>query len=219
MNSTTPNGVKAVIFDVYGTLIEIPNPKRPYRQLLKMARNDGIQLPGNVPAEMMSKRLTLLEAAQLLGVQLSRNSRLRLERELKGELDSVRMFPEVPEVLRSLRERGYILAVCSNLAAPYVEPADHLLAPYIDVAIWSCDVGWVKPEPQIYLSAVRKVGVPASEVLMVGDTYRTDVAGAQAAGLHARLLDRVGRGSSAISSWSTLNALVSSELPNIRKRN
>ncbi|WP_082746698.1 HAD hydrolase-like protein [Stenotrophomonas nitritireducens] len=51
-------------------------------------------------------------------------------------------------------------------------------------------------------------GVPASEVLMIGDTYRADVAGPQAAGMRARLLDRRGRAGTTENSWRTLDGLV-----------
>lgn len=210
------HGVNAILFDVYGTLLEIPRPTRPFRKLYEIACFQGSRMPANVKSEMMSKRMTLRETAEWLGVQVSIESLQALERELAEELDSIRAFPEVPGVLSALRESGYTLAVCSNLAAPYVEPARNLLAPYIDVAVWSCDVGRVKPEPEIYLLAVEKMGLSADEVLMVGDTYRTDVAGPLAVGLRARLLDRGNRDNNATVCWSTLEALVSSNSPRVR---
>ncbi len=211
MKPTIPHGVRAVLFDVFGTLLEISSPKRPFGQLLRIARLQGVRLPANVKSEMMSTPMTLRQAAGWLGVQASTESLHALERDLAEELDSIRAFPDALEVLRVLRGRGYTLAVCSNLAAPYVEPASNLLAPYIDVAIWSCHMGWMKPEPEIYLLAVEKLGLPADEVLMVGDTYRNDVAGARAVGLQARLLDRRGREGDPADCWSTLDALISSE--------
>lgn len=201
-------GVRAILFDVYGTLLGISQPTRPYRQLLGLAHAQGVGLSDDPANKMMSQRMTLSQAAQWLGVSLSVAQAQALECELTGELDRVQFFPEVPTVLTSLRDRGYRLGVCSNLATPYVAPAWRLLAPFIDVAIWSCEVGRVKPDPEIYRLAVRQLGVPASEVLMIGDTYRTDVAGPQAVGMKAQLLDRRKISFVAADSWPTLEAVL-----------
>ncbi|KRB80278.1 hypothetical protein ASE01_01955 [Nocardioides sp. Root190] len=50
-----------------------------------------------------------------------------------------------------------------------------------------------KPDPRSYLTACAALGAEPSATLMVGDSLRHDVVGAQAAGLQARLLDRHGR--------------------------
>jgi HAD superfamily hydrolase (TIGR01458 family) len=49
-----------------------------------------------------------------------------------------------------------------------------------------------KPDPTFYRTAVDSLGVPADQVVMVGDDIRTDVAGAQQAGL-AGVLVRTGK--------------------------
>lgn len=197
--------IRAVLFDAYGTLVDIPQPTRPYRQLLGLTQVQGAGPIDGAANRIMSQRMTLSQAARWLGVSLSAARVQSLEHELAAELESVQLFPDVPAVLVSLRDRGYRLGVCSNLAAPYIAPAWRLLAPFIDVAIWSCEVGRVKPDPEIYHLAVRQLGVPAGDVLMVGDTYRTDVAGPQAAGLKGQLLDR--RRIRTEAAWSTLEAL------------
>ena len=50
-----------------------------------------------------------------------------------------------------------------------------------------------KPDPRAYLTACDRLGVAPAATLMVGDSLRHDVVGAQRAGLQARLLDRHGR--------------------------
>lgn len=50
-----------------------------------------------------------------------------------------------------------------------------------------------KPDPRSYLSACSALGSEPASTLMVGDSLRHDVVGAQRAGLQARLLDRYGR--------------------------
>lgn len=48
----------------------------------------------------------------------------------------------------------------------------------------SDDIGYDKPDRRFYAEALRRAGLPASEVLMVGDSVTTDVTAARAAGLH-----------------------------------
>jgi putative hydrolase of the HAD superfamily len=50
-----------------------------------------------------------------------------------------------------------------------------------------------KPDPRSYLAACAALGADPAATLMVGDSLRHDVVGAQRAGLQARLLDRYGR--------------------------
>ncbi|SPA36203.1 Hydrolase of HAD-superfamily protein (fragment) [Cupriavidus taiwanensis] len=60
----------------------------------------------------------------------------------------------------------------------------------LDVYAWSFDVGYLKPQVEIFEWATSKLGVPAAATLMVGDTYKADYLGAMNAGLQARHLVR-----------------------------
>lgn len=205
MSLTILSDVRAVLFDVYGTLVEISNPVRPYRRLIQMAIDQGKPGVEVAATAFMTQRLTLRQAAQWLDLSLSESQARGLEHDLVDELGRVRLFAEVSMVLNSLRKRGFRLGVCSNLAVPYLAPAKRLLGPYVDVEVWSCEAGKVKPDPEIYHLATRELGVPTTTVLMVGDTYRTDVAGPLAIGMRAQQVDRERLGGS---SWSTLKPLL-----------
>jgi phospholysine phosphohistidine inorganic pyrophosphate phosphatase len=45
-----------------------------------------------------------------------------------------------------------------------------------------------KPAPAFFLAAAQRVGVPAGEILMVGDDIESDIAGAHSAGMRAALV-------------------------------
>lgn len=183
--------IRAVLFDVYGTLAHIQNLTRPYRQLLDIVRAQQPAISKERSArDVMCQSLGLADAARLYGVELTPAQRCDLERDLDEEIRSLRLFPEVPHVLRTLRDRGYRLGVCSNLAEPYVSPVADLLGDMIDVAIWSCEVGAMKPDPAIYDLAALHLGVAPAAVLMIGDSYQADVEGPRLAGFNALHLDR-----------------------------
>ncbi len=103
-----------------------------------------------------------------------------------------RVLPETPPYLESLREEGYYLGVISNSIGTMEEQLNHLgLARYFHTVLDSAVVGVEKPHPEIFRLALHRTGAAPTEAMFVGDTYSTDMGGAQLAGLHGVLIDRV----------------------------
>ena len=65
---------------------------------------------------------------------------------------------------------------------------------FFSATIYSMDVGHAKPRPEIFATAVETLGISAGEILHIGDSERTDVKGALAAGFRAVRLDVVRAG-------------------------
>ncbi len=104
-----------------------------------------------------------------------------------------RVPPDTPPFLDSLRGQGYYLGVISNSVGTLEEHLGRLdLARRFDVILDSALVGVEKPHPEIFRQALVRAGVAPSEALFVGDTYATDIGGAQLAGLAGVLIDSVG---------------------------
>lgn len=104
-----------------------------------------------------------------------------------------RVVPDTPPFLDSLRARGYLLGVISNSMGTIEEQLDRLdLARHFDTIIDSAIVGVEKPHPEIFQIALDRARAEASEAIFVGDTYATDIGGAQLAGLRGVLMDHVG---------------------------
>jgi len=104
-----------------------------------------------------------------------------------------RVLPETPPYLDDLRARGYLLGVISNSIGTIEEQLTRLeLARHFQFIIDSAVVGVEKPHPEIFSLALERAGVAPGEAMFVGDTYSTDMGGAQLAGLHGTLIDRVG---------------------------
>ncbi len=103
------------------------------------------------------------------------------------------VFPETPPYLEDLRARGYFMGVISNSIGTMEEQLARLdLARYFHTVLDSAVVGVEKPHPEIFRLALQRAGVAPGETLFVGDTYSTDMGGAQLAGIHGVLIDRVG---------------------------
>ncbi len=104
-----------------------------------------------------------------------------------------RVYPETPPFLEKLRAQGYQLGVISNSIGTMEQQLQRVdLARHFQVILDSAVVGAEKPHPEIFRVALERANVTASEALFVGDTYATDIGGAQLAGLRGVLIDRVG---------------------------
>jgi HAD superfamily hydrolase (TIGR01549 family) len=178
--------IRAIVLDAFGTLCEIRDKRGPFAKLARLS-------PDRAQARelLMTRPLTLRQAASELHVEEEVDLD-QLEADLRVELASIQLFPEVAATLEAVRASGIKLAVASNLAAPYAEPLLRLLPIELDVYAWSFEVGALKPDPRIFQWTCEALGVEPADALMVGDTLQADYEGARAVGMRALHLDRTG---------------------------
>lgn len=101
------------------------------------------------------------------------------------------LFDDVLSTLSMLKERNLTLGLLSNLDRDIMPICRQLgLEPYISFTVTSGEVGVDKPEPPIFLAALQKAGVNASQAVHVGDQYKLDVVGARGVGITPILIDR-----------------------------
>jgi HAD superfamily hydrolase (TIGR01549 family) len=182
MNMDTKTKARAMVFDAFGTLLCFSGREtQPYRRIAQRAESLGLgRLPlltRNVPLETWARELGMED--QLADIQL----------EINREIAAIRLFQEVPRVIQEMRDMNIKIAVCSNLAQAYGATLRALL-PDFDAYILSYEVGLAKPDPAIFQAACEALECEPAEAVMVGDSMRSDVAGAQNAGLQARWLNR-----------------------------
>ena len=96
------------------------------------------------------------------------------------------------ELLQQLQARGLRMAiVTNNLVAEQIPKLDQLqLAKYFDVVSISEEVGVAKPDPQIFHVTLKRLSLSARDVVMVGDSLTSDIAGARAFGIRSVWLNR-----------------------------
>jgi HAD superfamily hydrolase (TIGR01549 family) len=183
--------IKAVVFDLYGTLIHITNEIRPYSQLFSRMSIE------NSEESKQARRIAMTESFDSLSAYVKKikpESKIDLslyEREIGKEKSSVRIFSETKKVLRELRKREIKVGLISNLASPYKSPFYEFgLEKYFNEVIFSCDVGFRKPEKEIYQIMIERLGVNSKEILMTGDKVFADVDGPKSVRMNAVHLDR-----------------------------
>ena len=178
-----------IIFDVFGTLVKIGERRSPYRKLIKWLKENGRQPKPDDAKFIMSQNLSFTELVKLLGINIPDQLLQELEHDLNDELQSIVLYEDTLSTLEELKELGFRLALCSNLAMPYEKVVSSLL-PNIDAYALSYEVGAIKPESQIYQYLIDQLECRAKDVLFIGDTPLADYSGPNEFGMSARLIDR-----------------------------
>ena len=197
--------IKAVTFDVGGTLIEPwPSVGHVYA---KVAAEHGFK---NVSPDMLNARFRAAWKARP-GFAHSRAAWAELVDEVFAGLvpdrpsrtffpglydrfaepDAWRIFADVIPALETLASRGIRLAVISN----WDERLPGLLRTlkldhYFETLAVSYEVGFAKPSHVIFEHAALKLGLSINTILHIGDSPEMDVCGAKAAGAAAFELRR-----------------------------
>jgi FMN phosphatase YigB (HAD superfamily) len=192
-NEAKLTGIKAVVLDVFGTLVEIGEKRRPYAQLMKLLQAAGRPPQSDDKNRIMSNNVGFAGAIKMFGWELQASSIAALELDLYAELPTVKLFPEVLQTLVSLRAGGLKIGLCSNLAAPYAVPVKTLLPFELDAYAWSFEVGAVKPEALIYRHICDALQCLPHEVVMIGDTFEADYTGPNSYGMQGFYLTRDGK--------------------------
>jgi putative hydrolase of the HAD superfamily len=101
------------------------------------------------------------------------------------------LYPEVPETLAALKEKGMILGVISNFDSRLVRVLNGLGAgSWFEEIFVSSRVGYAKPDPRIFIAALNRHGLKPENAIHIGDSEINDLQGANNAGLRGVLIDR-----------------------------
>jgi putative hydrolase of the HAD superfamily len=95
---------------------------------------------------------------------------------------------EIPDetwaVLKCLKRRGKRIGLISNADVMEVAAWDQSsIAPLFDSTVFSCVVGYVKPEREIYELSLRELNVLPAESVFVGDGGSNELEGAKNVGM------------------------------------
>ena len=108
----------------------------------------------------------------------------------EGVLDAPpRTVDGVTDTLPLLAERYALAVVCDAALTPgrilRRVLALHGIEDLFGAFFFSDEHEWSKPDPRAFLTPLNELGIAPDEAVHVGDIQRTDIAGAQAAGLRA----------------------------------
>jgi putative hydrolase of the HAD superfamily len=100
------------------------------------------------------------------------------------------LIDHAKEVLKELKERGYKIALVSNTYYSGDEEVTRVLdkvglVKYFDAIVTSLTFGKNKPDPNIFLYALKKINAAPEEAVMIGNRIETDIKGAKCVGMKA----------------------------------
>ncbi len=126
------------------------------------------------------------------------NKKSALSEAIKAFFDSfiedLRMDENTPTLLARLKKK-HKLAVVSNFAhAPgFWKVLQYFDLPrFFDALVVSAEVGFRKPHPRIFETALESLNVKAKEALFVGDSLKADIYGAKMMGLKTVYVENAG---------------------------
>jgi HAD superfamily hydrolase (TIGR01509 family) len=103
--------------------------------------------------------------------------------------------------LEWLRSRDVLTALVSNCADTTRAQLEYLgIVPLVDAVILSCEVGSMKPYPEIYVTALDELGVAAVDAVFIDD-QPTYCVGAEAVGIRPIQIAR-GEANGYVSQWN-----------------
>jgi len=95
-------------------------------------------------------------------------------------------------LLNYLKSKGYKLGIVANIWSGGMNPALEKLGldRFLDTMIASVDVGYQKPEPEIFQLALKRLELGVQETIMIGDNPSSDIQGAHNLGIRTVRLMR-----------------------------
>ena len=168
--------IDVVCFDVFGTLIEVTDRRRPFAHLKrKMSPEKSIRFRQMA----MTTNMTLAQIDAEIEGGATVADLVVAQAAIAREVASTALRTGVREMLAALPIR---YGVCSNLSVDYV-PA---LARFPEIGpafrVLSCQVGCMKPDPTIYAHVIQAAGVTPDRILF---TAGADIDGPIRAGMRA----------------------------------
>ena len=188
--------IKAVAFDIDGTLyrtwklnIRIFFHFLRYNQFflkygIVRAKIRKIPLEGTfkeMQAKMMAEKLHCSPVeAELMLAKIVYSG-------LSSYFNTIKPYKGAVELIKELKEKGFKVALLSDF--PPEQKGDIWGAKsFCDVILGTEEAGALKPSPLPFCKMAELLGVPAEEILYVGNSHKYDVVGAKNAGMKAAWL-------------------------------
>jgi len=170
------SAIKVVVFDLYNTLIEIKESGNFFLKLYRMSQSGfGMRVLDYLQTVMTHDINDLMNVLPIEFKQLY----ISQKTDLQKELNSIIVYEEVFQILEDLK-KDFKIYLISNLASPYKSPVfKNNLNVFFEGMIFSSDYGFLKPDKMLFREVERLSGSHSKEIVMVGDSFKSDVMGAK----------------------------------------
>src|SRR5258706_7862157 len=188
---------RAVLWDLDGTLVD--SEEFHWLSWRDTIRPEGVELTYAQFLASFGQRNDRIVPVWLgADIDPARMQRIGEDKEAEfrrlSEAHGLRLLPGAREWLASLRSAGWKQAIASSAPRVNVEMMLRVagLEGCLDAIVSADDVTIGKPDPQVFLKAAAKVGVPPSHCIVVEDAA-AGVEGARCAGMRSVGVSKNGR--------------------------
>jgi len=170
--------IKAIIFDLDGVLIEL---KDTHYECLNMALgtidtkylislDEHYKVYDGLPTRDKLKILTNQKG--LAEKYYDEIKKLKQQFTIEFILNNVERDESMVSMMKSLKKDSYIIAIASNSVKNTIYSAAVMqgYVGYIDMVMSNQDVNYSKPNPEIYLTTISKLGLKPEECIIVEDS-------------------------------------------------
>ena len=217
--------VKAVLFDLGGTLIKTADIPEIFKRILQ---NYGVNVPieeireahrGVEESEVVEGMLEggqdfwigwNLKVLERVGIQEKIAFLAKKIDELWWEHADLEVYADAIDTLVQLKAKGVKTGVITNgLRRDYENILDRLsLTNSFDVVVGIDTLNKAKPDKEIFLHTVKMLGVHPEQAVFIGDSVKYDYEGAERAGLKPLLILREGKASEGVETIRTLTEVL-----------
>ena len=184
---------RLVVLDLGATLVQGP-PTGAASQLavrLGLTREQRDVLGGRLMTEDLVDPDALAHLVAAAAGRSAAGVRAVCEDVWSAQESGAALLPGALEAVTALAGAGLRLALVSNIWRPYLTGVEHVLGDFLDKHVepalrrYSFREGHAKPSPVMLRRLLTAAGCAPPDAVMVGDSYREDVAPALAEGLAA----------------------------------
>ena len=197
-------GIRACVFDAYGTLFDVHSAVARYRDCFAAGTAESVsalwrtkQLEYTWLRSLMGSHADFWQVTQDaldFALDMYRVELPELRNKLMDAYLQLKCYPEVPETLSTLKKSGVRLAILSNGTPSMLDAAirNSRLEEFIEHSYSVEEAGVFKPDPRVYRLAVDGLGVKPEDILF-HSSNAWDACGAAFFGCRVAWINRFGQ--------------------------
>jgi 2-haloalkanoic acid dehalogenase type II len=217
--------VKAVIFDLGGTIIKTVEPAEVFKRILE---NNGVHIPlekirtahrenetGHDADDMARQGMDYWvkwnrKILEKIGVKEERELLARRINDQWFDHAYLQVYPDAIEALERLKRRKFKLGVITNSLEEEIQKGFKKLEldGFFDVTVGCDTCGKAKPSREIFCCALDRLNVRPEDAVFVGDSLKFDYEGAEKAGMRPLLISRNGDAPSGVETITSLTEIL-----------
>ena len=206
MNDLRLTQISAVLFDLYGTLVDIKVDELSLNFWTSIRNTLDVAIAPEDLRDQYEKKCTVAIAASQSGqvieevfadwsAELSQTYRKPIDtltfirKFRQASRTSLQLRTYAKPLIHILQASGTNTAIVSNTEAAFtkVDLLDINMPP-VDAMVLSSDVGCRKPHLKIFSAALNQLNLSPDKCVFIGDNWEEDIMGARHAGTHAIFL-------------------------------